>query len=418
MKKVLLISYYFPPLGMGGTQRPAKFAKYLHEFGWHPTVLTVKPVAYFAQDETLLDELAHVRILRTESWDPQRLLARFRCRTKAVSAQPAGSGIGTLINEKLLPFVIGPDSKRLWQAHALHAAKQLLRAEKFDVVYTTSPPHSVQLVGLKLKQIFAVKWVADFRDAWAGGVVVHEPTAWQYQNNLRWQKKVLNAADAVLAVTPGLAEDLRAIDTDSCVHVLTNGFDPHDYPQPRRTDKRFVLCHCGSVTRFSDPDIVLQALAALRQSDPVLAGKLLLQFVGYDALGNLQKQVQKYGLQDMVEILGYKPHRLALEYMVAADVLLLVALGQERDRFIPGKVFEYIGAQKPILAVCNVDDTRKLLQQNRTAIVTLPQVQIVARAVNRLLHNKAETGKDNTDFTRQFERREQTRKLAEIMERL
>ncbi|MDZ7724388.1 MAG: glycosyltransferase family 4 protein [candidate division KSB1 bacterium] len=417
MKKLLMISYYFPPLGMGGTQRPAKFAKYLHEFGWQPTVLTVKPVAYFAQDQSLLNELAHVRIIRTESWDPQRLLARLGRQRDAAAGQSAGGGIGRWINEKLLPFVLQPDSKRLWLAHACRTARKLLRSESFDAVYTTSPPHSVQLLGLELKKRFEIPWIADFRDAWAGGVVVHEPTKYQYQHNLRLQKQVLNAADAVLSVTPGLARDLQPLAGDTPVQLLTNGFDPEDYPESRRSDDRFVLCHCGSITKFSHPDVVLHACALMKEKYPDGSKTFRLQFVGYDALGDLEKRVERYGIHDMVDIVGYQPHTKALEYLVSADALLLIAQGRKQDRFIPGKVFEYIGAQKPILAVCNVDDTRNLLRQSKTAVVVQPQAPDVAEAMQSLMRDKGSIQAE-PDFARQYERREQTRKLTQILERL
>lgn len=413
--KVLMISYYFPPLGMGGTQRPAKFAKYLHEFGWEPVVLTVKPIAYFAQDDSMLKELGHVRIIRTGSLDPQRLMARIgKCQA---GGGTGGSKWAAWINEYLLSFVLRPDSKRLWHWHALRTARRLLKQERFDAIYTTSPPHSVQLLGLTLKKQFGIKWIADFRDAWAGGVVVHEPTAWQYHDNRRMQKKVLQYADAVLCVTPGLARDLTPMAGDTPVHVLTNGYDPEDYPESQRTDSRFVICHCGSVTRFSHPEIFLSACAQLKHKDPGLAKKLQIQFVGYDALGVLPNLVKKYHVDDLVQMIGYQPHWKALEYLVSADALLLIALGRPGDRFVPGKVFEYIGAQKSIIAVTNVDDTKTILNQYSGTVLTRPRASEIVGAVHQLMQNGGEQHTQAELESERFERRHQTGILTEIMEK-
>ena len=127
-----MLSYYFPPIGMGGTQRAAKFAKYLPEFGWEPTVVTVKPIAYWAQDPALLDEIQKVRILRTESFDPQRLMAKYRPLGKTRLRTKSYGGFVTTLNEYIIPFFLLPDSKILWQHHAIKTVDKLLAYEKFD----------------------------------------------------------------------------------------------------------------------------------------------------------------------------------------------------------------------------------------------------------------------------------------------
>jgi len=153
-----MLSYYFPPLGMGGTQRSAKFARYLPEFGWEPTVLTVKPIAYWAEDASLLEEVAAIRLVRTGSLDPQRLLHLLkkgagRAAPGAEKGAPAAGGMAAWLNRKLLPWFLLPDSKILWRWHAARAAARLLHAGEFSAIWSTSPPHSTHLIARRLAHI-------------------------------------------------------------------------------------------------------------------------------------------------------------------------------------------------------------------------------------------------------------------------
>ncbi len=425
MKKLLLLSYYFPPLGMGGAQRPAKFAKYLPEFGWQPTVLTVKPVAYWAEDASLLDELAKVRIIRTESWDPQRLLVKWG---KANPSVQVAAGAGSkphrffrFLNEKLLPFFLIPDSKILWRGHAVRAALKLMQREKFDALYTTSPPHSAHLIGQRIAKKCGLRWVADFRDSWAGGVVVHEPTRLQRLMNQHLQNSVLEQADAVISVSSGIQNEL--LKSPAGHHekfcVIPNGFDADDFPIRSRPadDGRFVICHCGSVTAFSDPQPLLDALPIFRKRHPELADKVLFQFVGYESTASLQERFDALGLGSMLHVTGYQPHREALQYLVNADALLLIARGKAGATFIPSKTFEYLGAKKPILALTDVQDTIEFLSKIRQAVVLgLRDHLKIAGAIASFVRGEGKS--TNEAFIAQFDRKLQAERLASILDRL
>jgi len=160
MKNVLMISYYFPPLGLGGVQRPAKLAKYLPQFGWKPTVLTVKTVTYYGYDPTLLDELQNVEIVRTGSLDPLRV---FQWRKNISSASPR---IGEGLYWKFSNWVFVPDSKILWLPFAWATASRLMNQKQIRVLWTTAPPYSSHVLGLWLKLWKKSFWIADFRDDW------------------------------------------------------------------------------------------------------------------------------------------------------------------------------------------------------------------------------------------------------------
>ncbi len=417
MKKILMVAYYFPPLGMGGTQRPAKFARYLPEFGWQPTVITVKPIAYWAQDQSQLDELKHVRIIRTESLDPQRMLARFnKSDTAGQDRQLAGRGVLNQFNKKLVPFFLIPDSKILWKQGVIHKVAQLLRQEHFDALYTTSPPHSVHLIGRILANRFGLKWIVDFRDSWAGGVVVHEPTKIHRLCNQKLQQRALNSADKVIAVSEGIARQLKKNFYASKVHVITNGFDPADFPESEKSEK-FTFCHCGSITRFSHPDFFLQAVAKFFKEYPKLKKTVRFQFVGYDALGTFMETVERLQLSDVIEHLGYQPHHRALKYVVQAGALVLIARSHDNAHFIPGKVFEYIGARKPILAMSNVPDTLHLLRSYPAAIFAAPEdVNAIVQAMNEIVNQHISLKREDENFVNRFNRKFQTRELAQLLD--
>jgi glycosyltransferase involved in cell wall biosynthesis len=426
MKRIIILAYYFPPLGMGGSQRPAKFAKYLPEFGWQPTVVTVKPLTYWAQDISLLKELSEISIIRTDSLDPQRLLERLlglKVNSRPASSQERqGHGFLQKINEILLPFFLLPDSKILWRFHAIRAVSELLEKEKFDAIFTTSPPHSVHLIGKKLAKKFKLKWVADFRDSWVGGVVVHEPTPLQRWVNQVLQKTVLNSADAIISVSDGIQNELKKSIPNSRekFYLIPNGFDESDYPVAGDTskDKRFVFCHCGSITKFSDPEPVLTALKLFKKKYPRLVDRVLFQFVGYDVLGDFTRHVQQAGLDDMISYMGYKPHHEALQYLVNADALLLIARGPKGATFIPGKTFEYLGALKPILALSNVADTIAVLQNtNLSVVLGLEDPSKIADEIAHFLQKDWKSSKTAHEKIQQFSRRNQAKQLASILDK-
>jgi len=422
MKKILLISYYFPPLGMGGTQRAVKFARYLPQFGWQPIVLTVKPIAYWAQDPSLLAKVSDIRVVRTGSFDPQRLLF-LAGRHGAGTRTQAGERMRLMgfINDKILPLLLVPDSKILWRCHAVHSASSLLRMEKFDAIVSTGPPHSAHLIGRTLARRFELPWVADFRDAWSGGVVMHEPTHCHRRWQTWLQSKVLRSADAIVTVSEGIQKELQQSEPlAGPFQLIPNGFDESDYP-PRSKGgprDRFVFCHCGSISRYSQPRPLLQALTALVKQDPAWTRRIHFNFVGYDATASFASEVRACGLEEMITVAGYRPHREALQYLVDADALLLIALGEADDPFIPGKTYEYLGAKKPVIAITNVRDTIERLQSFHWISLCSPEkIDDIGLQIIRLARGRKPRSIDGRLLT-PFSRVNQTGVLARILDDL
>ncbi len=209
MKRVLILAYYFPPLGMGGVQRVAKWVKFLPRFGWAPHILTVQPIRYHAFDASLLAEVDGIPVTRTESLDPARLAKRFfpRSENAAVPAQSVSSS-GRL--QKWLRFLLLPDSKIGWYPIAVRTARRLIDTLQPEAIISTSPPLTAHLVALHIKKSFGLPWVADFRDGWLGGEYVPTPTALHRFFHRRWARQVLKQADTVLAVSEPILKSLEA----------------------------------------------------------------------------------------------------------------------------------------------------------------------------------------------------------------
>ena len=238
MKRVLVISYYFPPSGGPGVQRMLKFVKYLPDFGWQPTVLTVRAdhASYPDLDATLEAEIpASVEVVKTRSWDPYALYARLqgKSRTEAVGVgfvKDEAEGWMQRLAKWMRANLFLPDARVGWVPFALHAAKRMMEQEPFDVVITSGPPHSTHLVGRALKRRFGCRWVVDMRDPWTDisyyKELPHTPPALRMDAAL--ERSVLSRADAVISVSEGVGDLLKAKAPLHQYETLPNGYDPAD----------------------------------------------------------------------------------------------------------------------------------------------------------------------------------------------
>ena len=418
-------------MGMGGTQRAAKFVKYLPEFGWQPEVITVKNVAYYAHDKSLEHDVFDADIIRTGSLDPQRILAK--CGVKSVPGRinervegmkSAKVSSLKLLTEKLFPFFLVPDTKVLWLPFVLARATSRLRRNKFDAVFTTSPPHSVHLAGLFLRNHFGIPWIADFRDRWIGGEFQRDASVVHARLNTHMQKCVLRHADAVVGVSNGLARDLSACEntTSEKYNTITNGFDRNDFKSAltgQHKKSHFVICHCGAVTSTSDPIPFLKGLRYALDEKPGLKNTVLVEFVGHVLFNKMYEIIEQLGLTKNVRLCGYKSHLNAIAHLKHADVLLLSISERVTSGFIPGKLFEYFGARKPILAIAPPGETVDLLSKSSIAqVIWPPEPSKVGHAILNLVTKKNQTlfNKYDESFIESFERRTLSKKLADVFE--
>lgn len=415
MRTVLLAAYYFPPLAGGGVYRPLKFAKYLGQFGWRPVVLTVKSAPYhWASDASLLAELpAGVALVRAPSFEPHRLyavLSLFRLNALAAWIERV--------------FFI-PDDKIGWLPGALWRGYRLIRTYGIDVVLTTGPPHSAHFLGYMLKRWTGCRWVADFRDHWT-----LNPMGAPRRPALerRWEKTVLTACDRILTVTEGNRKEL--IETfrlaPGKVRLIPNGYDGEDFeglpascPAP---DHKLTVVYAGTFYGTRSPEPFLRGLRRLLDRDPGLAGGLRVRFIG-KAEDRFLDLIRTLQLEGLVEFLGFLSHREAIEQIVSADALLLVIAPEDGNQnVLTGKVFEYLAAGKPVLALVPEGAASKLLTDARVGVTVAPtDIEAIAEQLHVLYQrHRQHTLAINPDWDviRRFDRRRLTAQLAEMLNEL
>jgi glycosyltransferase involved in cell wall biosynthesis len=368
-------------MGMGGTQRSAKFVKYLYKFNWEPVVVTVKDVHYYAHDNSLLKELGNSKIIRTESLDPLRLLARWRKtsssseKTVPSSAHHGKSKFLMLLNNIISGWLFIPDSKILWLPFALNKSISIIRKHKIAIVYTTSPPHSAHLGGLLLKLMTGAKWVADFRDDWTGGESQPSPSIIHTFINRLMEKWVLKTADRVIGMCDHLTANLFSKSGHSSAGIkfltIVNGYDREDFSglENLPLNSRFTITHCGSISRVSDPEPFLKAIQSLFQQQPQLKNQIWIQFFGTDLYGRFDYLLKSSGLEQYVFPIRYLPHRDALDQIMQSHLLLLTIFKKTDEEIITGKVFEYLASGKPILLISSDGEVARIIRSLNRGLV-------------------------------------------------
>jgi glycosyltransferase involved in cell wall biosynthesis len=371
--RLLVIAYYFPPSGGAGVQRVLKWVKYLRDFGVEPTVLTVEAGAYPKTDATLARDVPDgVAVHRTRSLDPFGAYAKLtgRSRQQAVAETSGHLGGDTRGAERFARWVRAnifvPDARVGWVPFAVQRGLRLLRDEPFDAMLTSGPPHSVHLTGWALHARTGIPWIADFRDPWTDINYYDElPRSDAALATDRWlERSVLERATRVVTVSPGWRNLLLGKgDRDPAdFAVIQNGFDPEDFGSAQEPpEDRFTFVYVGSLYGSRNPDALWRALASLRSRDEVPKLRLrLVGRIGADVLAELER----FGLDTITEHVPYVPHDEAVREMQRATVLLLTVESYRHERGnLTGKVYEYLAAGRPILALGPVEgDAADLLR--------------------------------------------------------
>lgn len=415
MNKVLIISYYFPPMGMGGVQRTLKFAKYLHEFGWQPVVITDSPKKYFAVDDSLLDEAlkSNISIERTgkEKFDPRNI------QVKAPAEK------FRKLRSTLSQFIFIPDSKISFKRKALKKIDEIWDAYGgFELVFSTAPPYTDHLIGLEVKKKYHIPLVLDYRDAWVDSPVLnYYPTSYHKLKNIRLEKAVVGGANKIITTNRRVKEYIIArygnIDYND-VKIIPHGFDTQDFEiaaqNPLEKPRRMRITYSGSFyTR--NPKYYFDAIKMLFGKNPELKDKIEFCFIGHVTEEN-RRLIKDYGIGANVILTGYLNHIDCVKYIMSSDVLfLLISRGENEDAAMPGKVGEYIGSRKPIIACIPEGVTKKYLD-DYGAIKFIPD-EDPADIVNAVLgyyelYKKGELPKPDEAMVDQFDRKKMTEELA------
>jgi len=388
MFKVLVIAYYFPPLGLSGVQRALKFTKYFNKFNWQPTVITTGKSGYFALDESLLKEAvdAGINIVRTESLSPHSFVKK-----KGYIKMPSTFIMKLFgrINKTL--FI--PDNKILWSRKALKKARQLLNNEKFEAIFVTAPPFSSMLSIVKLKEKFDIPIFIDYRDSWIKNQFSFYPTPYHKYMHKRLEDRVLRKVDRVIVVNRQIKENLlknyqflKFNDID----IIPHGYDPADFEStislPKENNK-MVITYSGIFYEGISPKYLLHAFKKLSLENPDIASDIELHFIGYFKKEN-RKLVKKLKLEHFVKEIGYITHKEALKRITSSDILWVMLPNSEKmNNVSPGKLFEYIGARKPIIATLPDGVARNAAIEYGASFITSPDnVNEIKNTLNSIYH--------------------------------
>ena len=355
MRKVLVIAYYWPPAGGPGVQRWLKFVKYLPEFGFEPIVYAPKNPNYPIVDEKLMDEVPKgVKVIQQPIKEPYGFASLLsKKKTKTISSGIIREKDPSFL-EKLLLWIRGnffiPDARKFWVKPSISFLAKLIADEGIQTIITTGPPHSLHLIGMGLKKKYNIQWIADFRDPWTS-IGYHSKlrlTQFAHKQHLKLEKEVLVSADKVVVTSRTTQKEFEAI-TPKPIKVITNGFD--DELQPVDLDSEFTISHIGSLLTGRNPLGFWQALSELVQENAAFQNLVKVQLAG--VVGEeVRQSIHNFGLDNFVVQMGYLSHEEVLDVQQRSQLLLLLEIDSEETKgIIPGKLFEYLNAKRPILAI-------------------------------------------------------------------
>lgn len=423
MKKVLIITYYWPPAGGPGVQRWLKFVKYLKDFDIEAIVYTPENPHYPLQDSSLEKEIpANITILKQHIKEPYGLAKLFsKSKTKQIS-----SGIITNKKqgflEKCMLWIRGnffiPDARVGWVKPSVKFLKTYLDSNPVDIIISSGPPHSMHLIGLALKYETGISWVADFRDPWTT-IGYHK----KLKLSKRSQKKhkqlelqVLNTCDTVLVTSPSTKNQFEAI-TNTPISVITNGYDIEISPA-EQLDIEFTISHIGSLLSERNPEILWKVLSELVVENKEFASKFKLQLAGTVSDDVLQS-IKKHGLKNHLKHFGYITHSDAVNLQKKSQVLLLIEIDSiETREIIPGKLFEYMASNRPILAIGPKEsDVQPLIVSTKTGeyFDYAKEKEIKKQISDWFERYKIEKLVLHSQGVAEFSRRHLTKQLAELL---
>lgn len=425
--KVLIISYYWPPAGGPGVQRWLKFVKYLPDFGIEPVVYVPENPTYPLIDKGLLDEVnPQTIIIKKRITEPYNWASAFSKKsTKDISSGIIPDKKKQSLLQRLMLWVRGnlfiPDARVLWVKPSVAFLKDYIAKYGIKTVITTGPPHSLHLIGLQLKKELGIKWVADFRDPW---------TTIGYHKELKLGKaaankhkemehEVLNTSDHVIVTSPTTKKEFEAITTRH-VTVITNGYDVENIGR-QTPDEKFTLAHIGSFLSERNPLALWQALQELISENEDFNKAFQLKLIGAVS-AEVLASINSSGLSGFVNNMGYVSHSTALAEQRKSQVLLLVEIDSEDTKcIIPGKLFEYMAAERPILAIGpNGADFAEIMKATNTGVFATYSEKDRIKDTLLGYFNKYTDGKlkANAIGLQRYSRKNLTAKLAELLKQL
>ena len=418
--KALIITYYWPPAGGSGVQRWLKFVKYLQDFGIEPIVYTVDNANYPKEDDSLISEIPkNITVLKNPIFEPTDV---FFWKQKGVKKKDVANST----NNSLLSFIRGnffiPDPKIFWVKSSVKFLQNYLKDHPIDVIISTGPPHSMHLIAQKISKKNNIKWIADFRDPWTDLYYNNEfkQLSFAREKNKKLEKSVLENANCVLTVSNSLKKDF--LKTAKNVAVITNGFDSEVLQDENVVlDSKFTISYIGLLPKQSNPVVFFKVLKKLCDANDEFKNDVQLLFVG-DISSEVRLEIEKNNLAEITQIKGYVPHKESIEFQKKAQVLLLLIPNVPKSAgILTGKLFEYITAKRPILALGPENGDLAVILQNTNAGVVIDHQNEAKLSIEILrLYQQFKEGNltVNSKNLAQFHRKNLTEQLASIIKNL
>ncbi len=379
MKKVLIITYYWPPAGGGGVQRWVKFVRYLKDFGWEPIVYTAEHAEYPILDDSLVEEIQMgTTVIKHTIREPYVIYKKLtgKAESDKIDANFLSQGKKLGWKDKLAVWIRGnvfiPDARFLWISPSVKFLTQYMKNNHVDAVISTGPPHSCHLIAYHIKKKFTLPWIVDYRDPWTQIDYFDDLalTKWARKKHENLEKKILNSCDIIVTVGKTMASDLLQLTTNR-IETITNGFDESDrVGQDIEQDHFFSITYIGTLNDARNPEGLWKALSVLKSKGHPLISDIKIQLVGKPETV-VREGVKKYNLENVVEFIGYVSHKQAIKYQNSSQVLLLIINRTSNNKSIlTGKIFEYLASQRPILCIGPVDgDAAEILTKTGAGVV-------------------------------------------------
>jgi hypothetical protein len=369
--KVLIVTYYWPPAGGAGVQRWLKFTKYLRNFGIEPVIFTADNPNYPIIDDSLQSDIPEgIEVVKCPIFEPNSVLSKLKKRKVQNSAGFLEENPSLL--SKILIYIRAnlfiPDARMFWIKPSVRMIKKYLSKNKIDVLITTGPPHSLHLIGYHIKKQLGIKWIADFRDPWTGIDYFHllPLTSFAKKKHFQLEDKVFKNADKVLMVSKASKE--KHNEQANSIEVITNGYDSDDIVEESLIlDTKFTISHIGSMNAARNPKVLWEALREISDEEPSFSDDLQIQLIGKLDEKVVKREIESYNFKNILQ-LDYVPHQEAKKYQKQSQVLLLVVNNTPNAKeIVTGKVFEYLQAKRPIIAIGPEDgDLADVLQETNS----------------------------------------------------
>ena len=394
MKKVLIITFYFPPAATAAIHRILGFSKYLPDFGWEPIILTVKKKYY---DEKILtydttDEVSdNLLIYKTGmiGWVRDLLkIIRYLLKTKGFTKEKQNINIikdnSKLIkNNKLKALlkllkqlIMLPDDKIWWAPMAILKALSINSRHRFDVIFTTGGPFSTHLIGLYVSRLLNKPWIADFQDPWVSNPIMNWDFAIVKNLVMKMEKKVLTNADLIITNTKAVKEDFEKnypyLSPDK-FYTITNGYNAENFKNVEKIDlDKFTITYTGSLYVFHSLTPFLKGIKNLLERKKDLYEKIQVLIFGSFSPVH-EKEIEDIGLKKIVHLKGPKSHEEVIKYIISSHVLLVTLTTKEkRSLFIPCKIFDYLASGRQILSISPEGELAEIIRNNAAGRVVYP----------------------------------------------